>query len=189
MPFSWCAFTVSSVSVPSSAVVCKERLARALAATPPAASTATSSCGAGAVTDSGGGDGKVGSTFVHYVSSTFPISTTTAPAAATQGDGDKRGVVARGFCGACGTSLTYHRQFPPSASPSSGQEGNAEEGEGTEGGEQHIGITLGSLDADSIESLPATPAQHSYWVGDGVGWLKDLISSGRIGLLPVLEEW
>ena len=58
--------------------------------------------------------------------------------------------------------------------------------EGNGGEEQDIVIALRGLDADSIEGLPVTPNQHSYRVGDGIGWLKGRISSGRIGLLPIL---
>ena len=72
VPFSWCAFTVSSVSAPSSAVVREERLARALAGVAPAtfSTNVTSSCGTGAIKNNSD-CGEVRLTAVHCISPTY----------------------------------------------------------------------------------------------------------------------
>ncbi|KAI5846692.1 Mss4-like protein [Tricharina praecox] len=91
--------------------------------------------------------------------------------------------VSRAFCARCGTHLVYSRVYEER------EAGDGPEGEGD--GEDFVGVSLASLDKDSLERAPR-PLQHTWW-GDGVPWLKEMIAKGceegGIGAMEKLEGY
>jgi hypothetical protein len=68
--------------------------------------------------------------------------------------------VHRGFCGRCGTTLTYCYTGPKP---------------GWTLPERNFDVSLGSLDNESLERV--RPERHGWWT-DGIGWVREMLRFG-----------
>jgi hypothetical protein len=79
--------------------------------------------------------------------------------------------VHRGFCGRCGTTLTfcYMGEKPGWPLP-----------------ERNFDVSLGTLDAEFLEKV--RPDRHGWWT-DGIGWVKELVRNGdKVNGMPLIRH-
>jgi hypothetical protein len=72
--------------------------------------------------------------------------------------------VHRGFCGRCGTSLTYCYTGPKPGWPLP---------------ERNFDVALGTLDREYLETEGVRPDRHGWW-NDGVKWVKNMVRDGDV---------
>jgi hypothetical protein len=81
--------------------------------------------------------------------------------------------VHRGFCGRCGTSLTYCYTGPKPDWPLP---------------ERNYNVALGTLDKECLETEGVRPDRHGWW-NDGISWLQEMVRGGdRVNGAPLARH-